>query len=128
MRTGRSPEAIALKRIDASRGAAVAIGGLGRMPRRHRGVAQPGQSIGLQNRGPRVRILPPLPFSNTKSVVSATPSQPVQPTILPILVSLIPDRGRTSSTRIKKSAEIDVTVASGIVGHSSVTLTHNTYR
>ncbi len=26
-----------------------------------RGVAQPGQSIGLQNRGPRVRILPPLP-------------------------------------------------------------------
>src|SRR5713226_9021104 len=27
-----------------------------------RGVAQPGQSIGLQNRGPRVRILPPLPI------------------------------------------------------------------
>ena len=34
----------------------------GRMPRRYRGVAQSGQSIGLQNRGPRVRILPPLPF------------------------------------------------------------------
>src|SRR5436189_5396317 len=29
-----------------------------------RGVAQPGQSIGLQNRGPRVRILPPLPISS----------------------------------------------------------------
>src|SRR5207302_3883224 len=36
--------------------------GLGRIPKAHRGVAQSGQSIGLQNRGPRVRILPPLPL------------------------------------------------------------------
>src|SRR5260370_36062961 len=28
-----------------------------------RGVAQPGQSIGLQNRGPEVRILTPLPLA-----------------------------------------------------------------
>ena len=33
------------------------------LPSADRGVAQPGQSIGLQNRGPRVRILPPLPPS-----------------------------------------------------------------
>src|SRR2546428_901897 len=32
------------------------------LPSANRGVAQPGQSIGLQNRGPRVRILPPLPL------------------------------------------------------------------
>jgi hypothetical protein len=36
-----------------------------RIPFGQRGVAQPGQSIGLQNRGPRVRILPPLPSART---------------------------------------------------------------
>src|SRR5450756_2573807 len=33
-------------------------------PSADRGVAQSGQSIGLQNRGPRVRILPPLPHAD----------------------------------------------------------------
>src|SRR5260370_32846421 len=36
-----------------------------------RGVAQPGQSIGLQNRGPRGRILPPLPLSCPRSVIGS---------------------------------------------------------
>src|SRR6266852_7801436 len=37
------------------------------LPSADRGVAQLGQSIGLQNRGSEVRILTPLPFPNTKS-------------------------------------------------------------
>src|SRR5438132_7205623 len=42
------------------------------LPSAARGVAQPGQSIGLQNRGPRVRILPPLPLSSSNRVGRST--------------------------------------------------------
>src|SRR5260370_35439663 len=48
-----------------------------------RGVAQPGQSIGLQNRGPEVRILTPLPLSSRSvargAVDAETPDGPREP-------------------------------------------------
>ena len=49
--------------------------GLGKIPYARRGVAQSGQSIGLQNRGPRVRILPPLPLDFKRSSRRYYPAQ-----------------------------------------------------